>query len=99
MTEIDPLQLTAADWNQVERTLGFLWVFWLTVVSAALLLLIAHAIIPSLVTTGHLGPQVQRVRPVVYIIAILVSLVAIYAFVGFVNESSVLRTIYTKVWI
>ena len=39
MTEIDPLQLTAADWDQVGATLGFLWVFWLSVVGAALLLL------------------------------------------------------------
>lgn len=99
MTEIDPLQLTAADWDQVGATLGFLWVFWLSVVGAALLLLTAHAIIPSLTTTGHLGPQFSRIRPVIYVIAIVVALVAAYAFVSFVNESSVLRTIYGKVWI
>ena len=99
MTEIDPQPLSSADWSQVEATLGFLWLLWLSVVSMALLLLVAHAIIPSLSATGHIRPQIARARPVVYAAAAAAAAVALFAFIGFVSASEVLRTIYTKVWI
>ncbi|MYD37147.1 MAG: hypothetical protein F4X20_09155 [Dehalococcoidia bacterium] len=99
MTEIDPQSLTAADWEQIETTLVYLWLLWLSVIGMALSLLVAHAIIPSLATTGHVGPRVERVRPIFYFAAALAAAIAIFAFVGFLTESDVLRTIYTKVWI
>ena len=99
MTEIDPQSLTSADWDQVQTTLVYLWVLWLSVIAMALSLLVAHAIIPSLTTTGHLAPGVERIRPVFYFAAAAAAAVALFAFYGFVTESDVLRTIYTKVWI
>ncbi len=99
MTEIDPQSLTAADWDQIQTTLVYLWVLWVAVITMAMSLLVAHAIIPSLTTTGHLGPRVERIRPVFYAAAAAAAAVALFAFVGFLAESEVLRTIYTKVWI
>ncbi len=99
MTEIDPQSLTSADWDQVQTTLVYLWVLWLAVIAMALSLLVAHAIIPSLVTTGHLGSGFERVRPLFYVAAAGAAAISLFAFYGFVTESDVLRTIYTKVWI
>ncbi len=99
MTEIDPQPLTSADWDQVQATLGYLWLLWLAVITMALSLLVAHAIIPSLATTGHIGPQVVRFRPIFYGAAAVAAAIAFFAFYGFLTESEVLRTIYTKVWI
>ena len=99
MTEIDPQSLTSADWDQIQTTLVYLWVLWLSVIAMALSLLVAHAVIPSLATTGHIGPRVERVRPIFYMAAAAAAAIALFAFVGFVTESEVVRTIYTKVWI
>lgn len=99
MTEIDPQSLTSADWDQIQTTLVYLWLLWLSVIAMALSLLVAHAIIPSLATTGHIGPRVERVRPIFYMAAAAAAAIALFAFVGFVTESEVVRTIYTKVWI
>ena len=99
MTEIDPQSLTSADWDQIQTTLVYLWVLWLSVIAMALSLLVAHAIIPSLATTGHIGPRTERVRPIFYMAAAAAAAIALFAFVGFVTESEVVRTIYTKVWI
>lgn len=99
MTEIDPQSLTSADWDQIQTTLVYLWLLWLSVIAMALSLLVAHAIIPSLVTTGHIGQRVERVRPLFYGAAAVAAAIALFAFYGFVTESEVLRTIYTKVWI
>ncbi len=99
MTEIDPQSLTSADWDQIQTTLVYLWLLWLSVIAMALSLLVAHAVIPSLATTGHIGPRVERVRPIFYMAAAAAAAIALFAFVGFVTESEVVRTIYTKVWI
>lgn len=99
MTEIDPQSLTSADWDQIQTTLVYLWLLWLSVIAMALSLLVAHAIIPSLATTGHIGPRVERVRPLFYAAAAAAGAIALFALFGFVTESDVLRTIYTKVWI
>lgn len=99
MTEIDPQPLTSADWDQIQTTLVYLWLLWLSVIGMALFLLVAHAIIPSLATTGHVGPRVERIRPIFYVAAAITTTIAIFAFIGFLTESDVLRTIYTKVWI
>ncbi|MCY4575685.1 MAG: hypothetical protein OXC55_03650 [Chloroflexi bacterium] len=99
MTEIDPQSLTSADWDQIQTTLVYLWVLWLSVIAMALSLLVAHAVIPSLATTGHIGSGVERVRPIFYVAAAIAAAIAIFTFVGFVTESEVVRTIYTKVWI
>jgi len=99
VTEIDPQSLTSADWDQIQTTLVYLWLLWLSVIAMALSLLVAHAVIPSLATTGHIGPRVERVRPIFYMAAAAAAAIALFAFVGFVTESEVVRTIYTKVWI
>jgi len=99
VTEIDPQSLTSADWDQIQTTLVYLWVLWLSVIAMALSLLVAHAVIPSLATTGHIGSGVERVRPIFYVAAAIAAAIAIFTFVGFVTESEVVRTIYTKVWI
>ncbi len=99
MTEIDPQPLVAADWEQIETTLVYLWLLWIAVITMAMSLLIGHAVIPSLTTTGHIGPVFERVRPLFYLAAAGAAAVSLFALVGFVNESVVLREIYTKVWI
>ena len=99
MTEIDPQPLVAADWEQIETTLIFLWALWLSVIAMAMSLLVAHAVIPSLTTTGHLGARAERIRPVFYVAAAIAAAISIFCFVGFVTESEVVRNIYTKVWI
>ena len=63
MNEVDPSALTAADWDQVTVTLSFIWAFFGAQVSAALNFTLAHAFIPSLVTTGHIPKAANKVRP------------------------------------
>ncbi len=99
MTEVDPLPLTSADWNQVSSTLFFVWTFFLTMIPAAIMFLVAHTVIPSLVITEHVGPLIQRTRPVFYLLAVAGAAAAGWSIVNFIVASEVLRTIYPKVWI
>ena len=99
MTEVDPQVLTAAQWDEVSTTLVYIWVFVFFLGSFAGNLLIAHALIPSLAITGHVGRRVSALRPVFYSLAVVFVLATAWAVVNFVNSSEVLRTIYPKVWI
>ena len=66
MNEIDPKPLASADWQQVTSTLIYLWAFVFFMGGVASNFLIAHALIPSLITTRHISPRLQVLRPVFY---------------------------------
>ena len=58
----DPKALTGVNWHDLHVWLQWLWIYLPLVVTFALTVLIAHAIIPSLVTTGHLPATASRLR-------------------------------------
>ena len=50
----DPKALTTANWDDIHQWLIFLWIYLPLVITFAFTLLLAHAIIPSLMATGQL---------------------------------------------
>jgi|TARA_B100001750_G_scaffold247983_1_gene276042 hypothetical protein len=99
VNEVDPSALTAADWDQVTVTLSFIWAFFGAQVSAALNFTLAHAFIPSLVTTGHIPKAANKVRPFFYGATVAFAMGAVWSMVNFINASEVLRNIYPRVWV
>ena len=64
--KMDPAFVDNELWHGISTMLRFLWAYLLFAIGFAALFLTAHAIIPSLVTTGHLPGQVARLRPLLY---------------------------------
>ena len=58
----DPNALTSVEWNNIHNFLKWFWIYFPIVVTFAITMLTAHAIIPSLVVTGHLPESTQRLR-------------------------------------
>lgn len=58
----DPKALTSANWNDIHVWLIWFWVYLPLVVTFALTMLTAHAVIPSLIITGHLPASASRWR-------------------------------------
>jgi|TARA_B100000809_G_scaffold19011_1_gene16847 hypothetical protein len=58
----DPKALTSVDWNNIHMFLQWLWIYLPIVVTFAITLVTAHALIPSLVSTGHLPESTQKLR-------------------------------------
>lgn len=58
----DPKALTSVEWNNIHMFLQWFWIYFPIVVTFGITLLIAHAIIPSLVNTGHLPESTQKLR-------------------------------------
>lgn len=77
---MDPLQPTVDQWAQLARAAGHLAVFTGLVINTALAFLLAHAIIPSLVTSGDALPEAGRFRSLLYSLAGVSLLLTLYAF-------------------
>ena len=64
--KMDPAFVDNELWHGISTMLRFLWAYLLFALAFAALFLTAHAIIPSLVITGHLPGQAARLRPFIY---------------------------------
>ena len=51
---MDPQYITGETWSEIGSWLKFLWLFLLFSVGFGFNFLMAHAIIPSLIVTGHI---------------------------------------------
>lgn len=58
----DPTALTSAEWNNIHLFLQWFWIFFPIAITFAITMLTAHALIPSLVITGHLPESAHRLR-------------------------------------
>ena len=72
----DPKALTSANWQNIHLLLQWLWIYLPLIVTGAVTLVTAHAIVPSLVITGHLPPPALRLRTPLTAFAVVVLAVA-----------------------
>ena len=96
----DPDAINAVDWLEIGKWLTRIWLYFFCVVGFSFTFLTAHALIPSLVSTGHIPKELgDRLRPPMYATATL-----ILAGVGFflaltVIKSHHIENIYDRFWI
>jgi hypothetical protein len=58
----DPKALTNANWNDIHIWLQLFWTYVPLIVTFAITMLVAHALIPSLIMTGQLPQTAHRFR-------------------------------------
>lgn len=95
----DPQFLDSEVWAGIGEFLTWLGLFALFVIGSGLNFLLAHAVVPSLVTTGHLPKQVERVRVALYGVALVAFVGASWFFVRLVVTGEVISDIYDRFWI
>ena len=83
----DPKALTGANWNDIHVWLVWFWTYLPLVVTFALSMLTAHAVIPSLVITGHLPASANRLRMPLTGFAFLVFVAAVVVLVLGINST------------
>lgn len=72
----DPKTLTSASWNDVHNWLTLLWIYLPLAITFAFTILVAHAFIPSLISTRHLPVDANKVRLPLTVFALLVLIAA-----------------------
>ncbi len=58
----DPKALSSANWNDIHFWLTYFWIYVPLVLTFALAMLTAHAIIPSLIITGQLPASAGKAK-------------------------------------
>lgn len=97
---MDPDFITRADWSNIgDFLLGLLFVPGLAIFFA-INMLVAHALIPSLVASGHIPEDFNKARPVFYTIAFaaFAGIVSYVIFVALIADDS-WGGIYSRWWL
>ena len=79
--------------------LRFLWVYVLLIIAFAFNFLFAHAVIPSLASTGQLPPRVTKLRPLLYMAAFGALGLAAVFMVLTVLQLDILSKVLDRWWI
>ena len=96
---MDPEFVTHADWSGLGGLLRFLWLFSISLITFALSVLLAQAIVPSLVASNHLPQGILRVRPVVLAGAMSALVLAVIMLTIVIIRTEVITDFYEKWWI
>ena len=89
----------AGNWADIGDWLHWLWAYFFVIVILAFTFLTTHAIIPSLVSSGHLPEKFSKLRPPLYLGVFMFIGLAIWFMVWTVDNSHLLEKVYNRYWI
>ena len=95
----DPTALTSENWNNIHLFLLWFWIYLPIVVTFAITMLTAHALIPSLVNTGHLPESAQRLRFPLTAFAALLFVAGVVILVLGINATLDVRQVWDRLLI
>ena len=96
---MDPAFVTNEIWHDISGMLRFLWVYVLFIIGFAFNLLVAHAIIPSLVGTGQIPVKIAKLRRVFYLASAGLLVLALAALVTSMLQVDVVLGVFDRRWI
>jgi hypothetical protein len=96
---MDPVALTGPQWTDIGDLLTRLWVVVGLVVFIATNMLIGHILIPSLVASSHLPMELQKTRPVFYLLATMGGAATVFVLFQVVTLARVLDSFWPDYWI
>ena len=98
--EIDPNYISTAIWADIKIFTHNMKFFVLFIIIFAGNMLIGHNAIPSLVKSRHLPASLSKLRPPLYLFAVVSFVAAIYFVVtAFAGGLDAIRAIYPDFWI
>jgi hypothetical protein len=96
---MDPEFINSSDWRAIGDILTFLWLLFFAAVGFGFNFLMAHAIIPSLVGSGHLPARLDKARPVFYGGAALALAVVVFALNRAADKAGLIAEFWPRWWI
>ena len=96
---MDPEILTSRDWSNIGGLLRILWLYVIFVLGIVTNILLAQAIIPSLVATHHLPERALQLRPLLFGVPLVAFLLAVASMIVVVGRADVIPDFYDRWWI
>ena len=92
----DPRTITGADWPGIESLVRFLWIVAIFNVVLAFSMLLAHAVVPSLIATVQIPRGLRSIRPFLTIGALVAFAGTTFALLSWAGGLGVIYSIYEK---
>ncbi len=92
----DPKSLTSSNWNDIHIWLTLMWIYIPVILTFALSMLTAHAIIPSLIITGQLPPSASRLKVPLTAFAFLVLIAAVIILALAMNQTLIIEDFWDR---
>jgi len=99
MPEVDPVAISSSAWSDITTWQVFLALYLISIIAIAFTFLTAHALIPSLVSSGHLPTQFLKLRPPMYFGVVVFIAAAVVLMTITVQNSLLLEDLYNRFWI
>ena len=96
---MDPVYINSDLWGSTGNILTYIWILFFSAVGFGFNFLMAHAIIPSLIGSGHLPARLQKARPLFYGGAAFALALVIFALNRAAANAGFLEDIYPRWWI
>ena len=96
---MDPEYITSADWQRIGDLLHFFWFFVICSIGFGFSFLLAHAIIPTLVVSGHIPQGVNGARRFFYISAAGFFMLVAFNLLVIASKLDSLTVIWDRTWI
>ena len=98
--EIDPNYINSAIWADIKIFTQNIKFFVLFIIIFAANMLVGHNAIPSLVKSHHLPASVSKLRPPIYVVALISFVAAMYFVItAFAGGLEAIRAICPDFWI
>jgi hypothetical protein len=96
---MDPVYITSEDWRDIGNLLTFIWLILLFAIGFGFNFLMAHAIIPSLIGSGHLPQRLNKARRIFYGGAFGALSLMVFAVGRAIVEAQFIEDIWGRWWI
>ena len=92
----DPVALQTENWRDISVWLTFFWIYVPVVFTFAVTILTAHAVIPSLIRTGHIPKGANKARIPMTVFAALLFGVGVYLMINIVIAAQAVEKFYDR---
>lgn len=96
MEFFDPKTITGADWPNISILVTFLWLVVIFNVGFAFAMLIGHAVIPSLIATGHIPSRFRNFSPLLTVAGFIALVVALLVVANWLFGLQAVYGVYPK---
>ena len=97
---MDPSYISTEYWAEIKVFTSNMGLFVLCIIIFAANMLVGHNAIPSLIASHHLPRSWNKLRPPIYVVAIVAFVAAIYfVFTAFSSGLDAIEHIYPDYWI
>lgn len=95
----DPVAIGSAEWSEIGKLLQNLWLYLVLIATFGIVMLTAHAVIPSLISTRQVPQSANLLRFSLTVAGLGILVIAIILLIFTIEVARVIEIFYDRHWI